>query len=150
MTPQKTDYATATSVLVMDASGVPALVHRAATDAVQFYIHPLAAANSTAPHMVYRHWTDLVSRLVFGKCVSREVARQGDPDKYRELVFLDGIISLRMIDWVRRAQESDPAKAHKVARQTYARQELKQALDLFRLSPKSEELKLLETLPDGN
>lgn len=139
-------YLSATSIPDMEATGLPAIIHERQTDAVRDYVEPWAKAQSSAAHMVYRHWADLIRGLIYGKGSSKEAARLGDPERFRELVYLEGIAALRMPLWIEQARKIDPVKGYKTARKL-AERDLQAARLAFPHAPLVLQTELLEQLP---
>lgn len=139
-------YLTATSIPDMESTGLPAVIHERQTAAVRDYVEPWAKAQSSAAHMVYRHWADLIRNLVYGPGSSKEAARLGDPERFRELVYLEGIAALRMPLWIEQARKLDPVKGYKTARKL-AERDLQAARLAFAATPQVLQAALLEQLP---
>lgn len=141
-------YQAATTVMDLDATGLPAVAQVQCTNAIKDHYAPWTTAQSSAPPtMAYRHWADLIRSVVYGSGSSQESARHGSELDYRTLTYLKAYASAHMAHWVERGREQDPIKGYKIARQI-ARTELEEAAARFRVAVRLlEDDMLTELLP---
>lgn len=128
-------YQQAQSIAQMDASSVPTMALLYCTQAIRDHYAPWTERESSAPPaMAYRHWNDLISRVVYGKIISKEAARAGDPLDYRTLNYLNFFVGQHMPAWIEQAKSLDPIKGYKPLRKEIARPILEEEAARFRVA----------------
>lgn len=128
-------YQHAQTVAQMDASNVPTIAHLYCTQAIHDHYAPWTERESSAPPaMAYKHWNDLVSMTVYGKIISKEAARAGDPLDYRTLNYLNFFVGQHMAEWIEKAKTLDPIKGYKPLRKEIAAPILKEEAARFRIA----------------
>lgn len=128
-------YQNAQTIAHMDASSVPTVALLYCTQAIHDHYAPWTNKESSAPPaMAYRHWNDLISRVVYGKIISKEAARAGDPLDYRTLNYLNFFVGQHMPEWIEQAKALDPIKGYKPLRKDIAEPILKEEAARFRVA----------------
>lgn len=128
-------YQQAQTIAHMDASSVPAVAHLYCTQAIHDHYAPWTDRESSAPQsMIYKHWHDLISRAVYGKIISLEAMREGDPLDYRTRNYLNFYVGQHMAEWVEKAEKLDPIKGYKPLRKEIAEPILKEEVARFRVA----------------
>lgn len=89
----KAGFDKAVSVVEMDASKYPAIVHRQVTDEID-RLKPKVEAESSKPEMIWVWWAQLVPNLfIKHKPITRDAVRDLGPDAYRQLVYLEASLA---------------------------------------------------------